>query len=141
MKHLYTCINDYAECGSKISYILFLHDYLLACEISTIRTFALNFIIFTHSLFLWTFCSHCFLVSWETSSWWPLTPSLVAFPRLSLFHHLEIPHHLHTPTFQSHYWLLRYAWAVYASYLSSVEFYLDCLAQSHPAVSMAIYLT
>ena len=27
---------------SKISYIIFLHDYLLACEISTIRTLALN---------------------------------------------------------------------------------------------------
>ena len=32
------CLNDYAEFDSKISYIMFLHDYLMACEISTVRT-------------------------------------------------------------------------------------------------------
>ena len=40
LKHLY--LNDYAEFDSKISYIMFLHDYLLACEIYTVRTLALN---------------------------------------------------------------------------------------------------
>ena len=40
LKHLY--LNDYAEFYSKISYIMFLHDYLLACEISTVRTFAFS---------------------------------------------------------------------------------------------------
>ena len=39
LKHLY--LNDYAEFDSKISYIiLFLHDYLLVCEISKVRTIA-----------------------------------------------------------------------------------------------------
>ena len=38
--HLY--INDYAEFDSKISFIIFLHDYHLACEISTVRTLALG---------------------------------------------------------------------------------------------------
>ena len=28
-------LNDYAEFNSKISYIMFWHDFLLACEIST----------------------------------------------------------------------------------------------------------
>ena len=40
LKHLY--INDYAEFDSKISHIMFLHDYHLACEISTVRTLALR---------------------------------------------------------------------------------------------------
>ena len=35
-KYLY--LNDYSEFDSKISYLMFLHDYLLACEISTVRT-------------------------------------------------------------------------------------------------------
>ena len=39
LKHLY--LNDYAE-YSKISYIMFLHDYLFACRISTVRTLALT---------------------------------------------------------------------------------------------------
>ena len=41
LKHLY--LNYYADFDSKISYIMFLHDYQLACEISnvTIRTLAL----------------------------------------------------------------------------------------------------
>ena len=39
LKHLY--LNDYAEFDSQISYIMFLHDYHLACEISTVRTLAL----------------------------------------------------------------------------------------------------
>ena len=34
LKHLH--LNDYAEFDSKISYIMFLHDYLLACEIYTV---------------------------------------------------------------------------------------------------------
>ena len=37
LKHLY--LNDYAEFDSKI---MFLHDYLLTCEISTVRTLALR---------------------------------------------------------------------------------------------------
>ena len=40
LKHLY--LNDYAEFDSKISYIMFLHNYLSACEISTVRTIALS---------------------------------------------------------------------------------------------------
>ena len=40
LKHLY--LNDYAEFNSKISYIMFLHDYHLASEISTVRTLALK---------------------------------------------------------------------------------------------------
>ena len=40
LKHLY--LNDYADFESKISYIMFLHDYHLACEISTVRTLALR---------------------------------------------------------------------------------------------------
>ena len=35
--------NDYAEFDSKISYIMFLHDYFLACEIATVRTLTLRF--------------------------------------------------------------------------------------------------
>ena len=35
-KHLY--LNDNSEFDSKISYLMFLHDYLLACEISTVTT-------------------------------------------------------------------------------------------------------
>ena len=40
-KHLY--LKDYAEFDSKILYIEFLHDYLLVCEISTVKTRALWF--------------------------------------------------------------------------------------------------
>ena len=40
LNHLY--LNDYAEFDSKISYIMFLHEYLLACEISTETTLALS---------------------------------------------------------------------------------------------------
>ena len=40
MKHIY--LNDYVEFDSKISYIMFLHYYLLACIISTVRTLALK---------------------------------------------------------------------------------------------------
>ena len=40
LKHLY--LNDYAEFDSKISYIMFLHDYHLACKISTVRTLTLK---------------------------------------------------------------------------------------------------
>ena len=36
------CLNDYAEFDSKNSYIMFLNDYLLVCEISTIRTLTLT---------------------------------------------------------------------------------------------------
>ena len=43
MKHLY--LNDYAEFNSKISYIMCLRDYLLACEISAVRSLALNFFL------------------------------------------------------------------------------------------------
>ena len=39
MKHPY--LNDYAELYSKISHIMFLYDYHLACEISTVRILAL----------------------------------------------------------------------------------------------------
>ena len=35
-------LNDYAEFNSKISYIMFLHDYLLVFEISTVRTLCLS---------------------------------------------------------------------------------------------------
>ena len=42
LKHLY--LKDYAEFDSKISYIMFQHDYHLACEISMVRTFSLNVI-------------------------------------------------------------------------------------------------
>ena len=34
LKHLNEYLNDYAEFDSKISNIMFLHDYLLTCEIS-----------------------------------------------------------------------------------------------------------
>ena len=40
LKYLY--FNDYAEYDSKISCIMFLHGYLLACERSTVRTLALK---------------------------------------------------------------------------------------------------
>ena len=40
LKHLY--LNDYAELDNKISYTMFLHNKLLVCEISTVRTLALN---------------------------------------------------------------------------------------------------
>ena len=41
--------NDYnAEFDSKILYIMFLHDYHLACEISTVRTLNLNLNAFLH---------------------------------------------------------------------------------------------
>ena len=40
LKHLY--LNDYTKFDSKISYIMFLHDCLLACEISTVKTLALS---------------------------------------------------------------------------------------------------
>ena len=40
LKHLY--LNDYADFDSKISFVMFLHNYHLACEISTVRTLALN---------------------------------------------------------------------------------------------------
>ena len=40
LKHLY--LIDYAEFDSKISYIIFLHDYHLACKISTVRTLDLK---------------------------------------------------------------------------------------------------
>ena len=40
LKHLYH--NDYAEVDSKISYMMILHDYLLACEISMVRNLALR---------------------------------------------------------------------------------------------------
>ena len=32
----------YADYDSKISYVMFLHDYLLACEISRVWTLALR---------------------------------------------------------------------------------------------------
>ena len=35
-------LNDYAEFNSKVSYIMYLHDYPSACELSTIRTLALR---------------------------------------------------------------------------------------------------
>ena len=35
-EHIY--LNDYSEFDRKISYLMFLHGYLLACEISTVRT-------------------------------------------------------------------------------------------------------
>ena len=35
-------VNDFADFDSKISFIMFLHDNILACEISTVRTFALS---------------------------------------------------------------------------------------------------
>ena len=38
LKLLY--LNDYGEFDSQISCIMFLHDYLLGCEISTVRTLA-----------------------------------------------------------------------------------------------------
>ena len=38
LKHLY--LNYYAEFDSIISYIMFLHDYHLACEISMVKTLA-----------------------------------------------------------------------------------------------------
>ena len=40
LQHLY--LNDYAEFDSKIMFIMFLHDYQLTCEISTVRTLALK---------------------------------------------------------------------------------------------------
>ena len=39
LKHLY--INDYAEFVSKISNLMFLHEYLLVCEIFRVRILAL----------------------------------------------------------------------------------------------------
>ena len=36
---------DYAEFHNKISYIMFLHDYILACEISTLRTLTLTYMM------------------------------------------------------------------------------------------------
>ena len=48
MKHLY--LDDYAEINSKISYLMFLLDYLLACEVSTVRTLALNSLALEHNL-------------------------------------------------------------------------------------------
>ena len=38
------------QLDSKISYIVFLHDYLLACNISTIRTLVLNILYITGTL-------------------------------------------------------------------------------------------
>ena len=35
-------VNDFADFDSKISFIMFLHDNILACEISTVRTLALS---------------------------------------------------------------------------------------------------
>ena len=35
-------LNDYEEFDSKISYKMFLHDYLLTCGISTVKTLALK---------------------------------------------------------------------------------------------------
>ena len=43
LQHLY--INVYAEFDSKILYIVFLRDHQLACEISTIRTLALELVL------------------------------------------------------------------------------------------------
>ena len=40
--NIYIYLNGYSEFDSKISYLMFLHDYLLACEISTVRTQTLN---------------------------------------------------------------------------------------------------
>ena len=40
LKHLYR--NDYAEFTSKISYMMFSHDYHFVCEISTVRTLTLR---------------------------------------------------------------------------------------------------
>ena len=40
LKHLN--LNHYAEFDSKISYIIYLHDYLLAYEISPVKTLTLT---------------------------------------------------------------------------------------------------
>ena len=45
LKHLY--LNYYAEFDSKISYIMFLYGYLLASEMSTIRTLALSCMLYS----------------------------------------------------------------------------------------------
>ena len=42
LQHIH--LNVYAEFESEISYMMFLHDYQLACEISTVRTIALSLI-------------------------------------------------------------------------------------------------
>ena len=43
MNYFETSISKcYTDFESKISYIIFLHDYLLACEISTVRILALR---------------------------------------------------------------------------------------------------
>ena len=47
LKHLY--LNDYAELDSRISYCMFLHDYLLDCEISTVRTIDLMLTAHTYN--------------------------------------------------------------------------------------------
>ena len=47
-KHLY--LNDYAEFHSKISYIMFLHDYCLACEIAMVRPLLCSYLVFFRSL-------------------------------------------------------------------------------------------
>ena len=46
-KHLY--LNEYAELDGKMSNIVFLHDFLLACKISIVRTLATY-----HQM--WSFC-------------------------------------------------------------------------------------
>ena len=56
LTHIY--LNDYAEFDSKISYRMFLHDYLLTCEISRARTFAFRtssnyFMTLVHGLIFW----------------------------------------------------------------------------------------
>ena len=42
LNYFYLYLNDYSEFDSKISYLMFLHDYLLACEISMVRTQTLS---------------------------------------------------------------------------------------------------
>ena len=48
-KHLY--LNDYSEFDCIISYLMFLHDYLLACEIYMVRTQTLTYLYGVYTVY------------------------------------------------------------------------------------------